>query len=273
MTDTAQTQEAPSWTNPQKEKQERARSGIEFPYNSLDDAVTVVKAVQRLGGNQCRLDSLAAELGHDTTNSGGFRQKVSAAKCFGLSSGSQGMVTLTALGGRIVDSAQEKAAKVEAFLTVPLYKAIYEEFKNGALPPPSGLEAKMVALGVPEKQKDKARQAFHRSAREAGFFAYGPGKLVYPALGSQSAKKEEDTPDTDPNKNKNGAGNNGGDGHHPLIDGLIRALPKQGDSWGLDARRKWLQAAAMNFDYVYTASDADGRSIKVTVEIEKTSAN
>ena len=47
------------------DKQEREISTIDFPYGSLEDGITVAKAVHKLGGNQCRLDSLAAELGHD----------------------------------------------------------------------------------------------------------------------------------------------------------------------------------------------------------------
>jgi len=263
MIDQAATQEAPSWTP--KEKQERTRSGIEFPYNSLDDAVTVVRAVQKLGGNQCRLDSLAAELGHDTTNSGGFRQKVSAAKCFGLSTGAQGMVTLTALGGKILDAEQEKTAKVEAFLTVPLYKAIYEEFKNGALPPPSGLEAKMVALGVPEKQKDKARQAFQRSAKEAGFFAYGNTKLVYPALGSQPPKKDDEIvpPVIKP---KNGGDDGNGNGLPPYVQLLVSKLPQPETMWALAGRKKWLEAALKIFDLIFEEDPADSEE-ELTIKL------
>jgi hypothetical protein len=252
----------------------RERSGIDFPYNSLDDAVVLAKAVQRLGGNQCRLESLAAELGHDTVNSGGFLQKVASARIFGLSSRTQGVVNLTPLGGRIIDPEQEKSAKIDAFLNVPLYKAIYEEFKSGTLPPSGGLEAKMVSLGVPEKQKERARQAFQRSAKDAGFFAYGSSKLVYPAIGtvneSQKSKETDETPDEPKSKNGNGGGEGGG--QHPLIEGLIKALPKSGDRWPMEARRKWLQAAAMNFDYVYTDPESDTTLIKVTLDRER-SAN
>lgn len=35
---------------------------------------------------------------------------------------------------------------------------------------PAGLEAEMVRLGFAEKQKDKARQVFQRSAMQASFF-------------------------------------------------------------------------------------------------------
>jgi hypothetical protein len=253
--------------SPTKAKQERVRSTIDFPYNSLDDAIALVKAVHKLGGNQCRLESLAAELGHDTVNSGGFRQKVSSAKTFGLSSLSQGEVTLTPLGARIVDSFQEKAARVDAFLNVPLYKAIYEEFKTGTLPPISGLEAKIVSLGVPEKQKDKARQVFQRSAKEAGFFAYGTTKLVYPALGNANGSipkpKEEEGKQPEP-KPRGGGG--GGDDLHPFIKGLLDKLPQADTAWAIEGRKKWLQTAANIFDLMYTAVPDDAGELTITVD-------
>jgi hypothetical protein len=283
MNDPAVTSQASGEPKPVKEKQERVRSAIDFPYNSLDDAVAVVKAVHKLGGNQCRLESLAAELGHDTVNSGGFRQKVASAKTFGLSSLSQGVVTLTPLGGKIVDADQERASRVEAFLTVPLYKAIYEEFKTGALPPFSGLEAKMVTLGVPDKQKDKARQVFQRSAKEAGFFAYGTSKLVYPALGASkttAVRPADDDDDQESQKGSNG-GNGGGDGNggggkkrHPFIEGLLETLPPAAlgiakTQWSLKERQDWLQTAAGIFNLIYTAKDDDRGTVTVSVAAPK----
>jgi len=249
-------------------KQEKDRSTIDFPYGGLEDAITVAKAVHKLGGNQCRLDSLAAELGHDTVKSGGFRQKLSTAHTFGFTSLSQGIVTLSALGVRVIDPEQEKVARVEAFLKVPLYNAIYEQFKNGPLPPAQGLESTMASLGVAVKQTSKARQAFQKSAKEAGFFAYGASKLVYPALGNQANFTK--TKDADPKPDPNGSGGNGGngggdDGNQSLIDGLIKVLPKAGTPWPLEAQRKWLQTAAANFAYAYNGTD-ETRSIKVTIE-------
>jgi hypothetical protein len=251
-------------------KQTRELSTIDFPYNSLDDVIVVAKAVHKLGGNECRIETLAGELGHETTKSGGFRQKLASAGVFGLMSNSAGHVRLTPLGARIVDSDQERAAKVEAFLKVPLYAAIYEEFKAGALPPSAGLETKMVALGVATKQKDKARQVFQRSAKEAGFFAYGSTKLVYPAISKNDGKNGntvQEKPKGDKPGNGGGDGGDGGDddNNQSLIDGLIKVLPKAGSPWTLEAQKKWLQTAAANFAYAYNGTD-EVRSIKVSIE-------
>lgn len=267
MSDSAAVQQDKTPQSSQDAKQGRELSTIDFPYNSLDDAIAVAKAVHKLGGNECRIETLAGELGHETVKSGGFRQKLSSAHTFGLTSYSGGAVRLTSLGEKIVDHDRERTARVEAFLKVPLYSALYEEFKTGVLPPSAGLETKMVALGVAAKQKDKARQAFQRSAKEAGFFAYGNTKLVYPAVGKPESKGTNHTPERADKKGASSGGDGGGgdDGNQSLIDGLLKVLPKAGSPWPLEAQRKWLQTAAANFAYAYNGGD-EGRSIKVSIE-------
>ena len=84
-----------------------------------------------------------------------------------------------------VDPQKGAAAKVEAFLTVPLYRAIYDRYAGSLLPNNIGLEKEMTELGVAAKQADKARQAFQRSAAEAGFFRQGSNKLVKPAVAAR----------------------------------------------------------------------------------------
>jgi hypothetical protein len=160
-------------------------------------------------------------------------------------------------------------------LKVPLYNAIYEQFKNGTLPPAQGLETAMVSLGVATKQTGKARQAFQKSAKEAGFFTYGTTKLVYPALGSGVAapkpkEQEEEKPDL---KGKNGDGGDGGDGkkRHPFIEGLLETLPSASvgadkTEWNLQGRQDWLQTAAGIFNLIYKASAEDkGGAVNVSV--------
>jgi hypothetical protein len=39
---------------------------------------------------------------------------------------------------------------------------------------------------------------------------------------------------------------------HPLIVGLIQAMPQEGAEWSFEDRDKWLKAAAAIFDLVYT---------------------
>jgi hypothetical protein len=243
----------------------RERSTIAFSYIPLDDSVEIVKAVHTIGGQSCQWDQLAAQL-EQSANSGTFRLKMQTAKLFNLLTYDRGTVTLTALGTRIADPAQEKSARAESFLVVPLYKAIYEQFKNGTLPPDSGLEATMVNLGVSPKQKIRARQVFQRSATQAGFFAFGTNKLVMPSIrvssaATPAAENEKEEPEVEKKKKEPER-----DRRHPLIEGLLKELPEPQAEWTTEDRKKWLEMASTIFNVIYKDSDDSRGLLKVVVE-------
>jgi hypothetical protein len=235
--------------------EDRGRSTIEFPYFDLDDAVATVKAVHGLGGDKCEKDQLAARL-QMAAKGGGFSIKLSTARVFGLLQLERGQVMLTELGIRVCDPQQERAARIDAFLTVPLYKSIYDKFKGTSLPPSSGLEGVIQALGVAPKQKDKARQAFQRSAKQAGFFDMSIDRLVMPPSGGRNDGKPA-----------NGGKPPGGEesARHPFIQGLLQTLPQEQTEWAVDDRAKWLQGAAGIFDVIYKDSSSSGKRISVLV--------
>jgi len=243
----------------------RERSTIAFPYLPLDDSVEVAKAVHTVGGQTCQWDQLAAQLQNSAT-SGGFRMRMQTAKLYGLLTYDRGTVTLLPLGTRICDQDQEKAARAESFLTIPLYKAIYEQFKNGTLPPTSGLETAMVGLGVASKQKERARQVFQRSATQAGFFAFGTNKLVMPSIKASSTpvltpEEEQEEPEIEKKKKESER-----ERRHPLIEGLLKELPEPQTEWTTEDRKKWLEMASTIFNVIYKGSDNNLSSLKVVIE-------
>jgi hypothetical protein len=235
----------------------RQSSSIEFPYADLEQVKKVAEAVRDVGGTSCDVEQLAAKLGQPST-SGTFKLRVFAAKTFGLIKSERGTITLRELGSRICDPDQSKAAGVEAFLNVPLYKAIYEQFKTVPLPGIEGLEGAIVNLGVVPKQKATARQVFQRSAKQAGFFDLAPNKLVMPVIGTPQQSQASQPPA----KNNNGGGGqrapHESDGSiHPFIQGLLATLPSPDTEWETDARKRWLQAAAGIFDLMYKTKDGN----------------
>ena len=250
----------------QQEPKLREKSTVVFPYLDLDDSSEVAKAVHEIGGGECQLEQLAARL-KMAVGGGGFRLRLIAAKMYGLLQYSRDAVTLSELGKRLCDPMQEKHAKADAFLNVPLYSQIYDKYKGVTLPQSLGLEQAMVTLGVVTKQKDKARQVFQRSANQAGFFAYGPDRLTLPIIKGNDAPL---SPGADALKEKKenvksaSGGNDGGWNYHPFIEGLLRALPEDDAQWAIEKRAKWLQAAANIFDLIYTASD-DSKTLTISV--------
>jgi len=247
---------------------ERQQSTIAFPWTDLDNAVRIAKAVHKVGGTSLTLEQLAAEL-DVALKGGGFRLMYAAAKTFGLTTLSQGNVTLTELGRKLNDPKAEKAAKAEAFLMVPLYRALYDTYKGGTpLPPASGLEAEMFKLGVVKKATERARQVFQKSAQQAGFFAYGSEKLVMPATGGSPSPErqrqpEEHRPSEHPKGEQPGGG--GGGGRHPFIAGLLKELPADGSDWPTADRVKWLRTAATLFDWIYKNDDHNARPVRIDV--------
>lgn len=224
----------------------RERSTIGFPYGDLNSAIEVARAVLDNAGTKCTIDQLAGWMGQ-TISSGAFRGRVANARIFGFIESARGEITLTALGIKVVDPKKERQAKVDAYLHVPLYKSIYENFRGRMLPPPAALERVMADLGVSSKQKDKARQAFERSAAQAGFFEHGKERLIMPAgLGDVEPPPEEDKPPVD-----NGGGGGGPGKFHPFIQGLLDTLPKPESEWSVADRVKWLRTAANVFGLIY----------------------
>ncbi|MDH3693733.1 MAG: hypothetical protein OER96_04085 [Gammaproteobacteria bacterium] len=244
--------------NPKRTKQ---RSTIEFPYSDLDGAVEMVSALHKNAGHDCTTDQLASFIGM-TPTSGTFRLRLATARTFGLLETIRGgYVNLTELGQKIVDTSTQSQTKVEAFYTVPLYRAIYEKFKGKLLPGRAGIEREMVALGVAQKQKERARQAFERSARQAGFYDAGEDRLVEPINRSKKVKdiKEPDAAEADNAPAKTQDYN---EELHPFIKGLLQSLPDPNSEWDSTERLKWLQTASGIFGLMYKG---DGAQISVNL--------
>jgi hypothetical protein len=226
--------------------------------------------VHSAGGTSCRIEQLAGELKLQA-NGGGFRLRLQTARIFGLVTYDRATVTLTTTGHKVCDPKQAAAGRAEAFLAVPLYERIYEQFKGIVLPGNAGIENAMGSLGVSPKQKGKARQVFQRSAQQADFFAHGADRLVFPSLKAGSAAEPDPQRKGEKlNKEGNGGSGSGGGPYDPLIAGLLNRLPPVDSAWPMAERRKWLQTAAMNFEMLYRDPDEGGAAIRV--ELKKDSA-
>ena len=109
----------------QGEDGKRQRSTIGFPYTDYDNAAEVATTIHgNVGHGQCSMGQLAAWM-NQSAKSSGFRTQLAAARLFGLiESEDQESLRLGDLGRRVIDPVQARAAKAEAFLRVPLFKAL-----------------------------------------------------------------------------------------------------------------------------------------------------
>lgn len=155
-----------------------------FPYSPLRDAEAIANVLHSELAGTAPPDQLAGHMGQ-TPTSGTFRTKVATARIFGVVNVTRGKIELTELGKRLVDPQHRDRARVDAFLHVPLFSAIFESHRSGGglLPNDQGLENEIVQLGVSKKQAGRARQAFQRSAEQAGFFKTAKDRLILPVSG------------------------------------------------------------------------------------------
>jgi hypothetical protein len=248
----------------QPEKRQITQSTIGFPYRDLESAISVAKAILDAGGVGLTADQLAGVMGLQPGN-GNFVVRLATARIFGLVANQGGKYELSTLGFEILDKddKRQRQARANAFLTVPLYKKTFEEFRGKQLPPrPHGLEQAFVRFGVSLKQKMPARQIFEKSATQAGFFNADPDRLVEPIIGGGAAPPPPPTPE---DRNGNGSqrqpNDSGGEdagpdvsGFHPFIQGLLDTLPEPETTWTVEGRAKWLMAASNIFDLIYKGS-------------------
>lgn len=239
----------------------RQRSTIAFPYTDFEKAAEIATAIHgNVGHGNCSTGQLSAWM-NQSGKSSTFRTQLAAARLFGLiESEDPESIRLTELGRRINDPAQARVAKVEAFLRVPLFKALYEKYKDGVTPPSAALEREIAGLGVGEKQKARARQVFENSAQQTGFREAAPNRLVMPAVVVKPFAHE-------PEK-KNPPGGDGGGGLEldPLLMALLRKIPKSGlGAWPADNRLRWFRTFAMNVSQVY---DDDTEPVEFDIKIK-----
>lgn len=251
-------------------KSGRQRSTIAFPYTDYEGGEKVALSIHGNAGHGiCSPAQLAAWM-EQSPKSSTFRTQLAAARLFGLiDSDNAESYRLAELGTKVVDPAQSRAAKAQAFLSVPLFSALYEKYKNGVTPPTAALEREIVALGVSEKQKARARQTFESSAEQTGFRAHGANRLVMPAV------VVPPPPPPDDNKGKRGGGSGGSGGDvglnlDPLLIALLQKIPPQGNDWPQDRRLRWFKTFAMNVSEVYDAEADDPVELDIKLKNEVT---
>jgi hypothetical protein len=237
-----------------EQKRTRERSKIAFPYGDLDGALEVAKAIYNHGGNAATLDQLVDWMKHDNVTSGAFRNKIGAAKQFGLTESDKDKTTLTTLGKQVCDPQTESAARALAFLKVPLYRKIFQTYQGGPLPNDKDLEGVMQSFGVPTLQTDRARQSFQRSAEQAKVFNERKDRLVLPAgvsldsttpNGEKGRKMDQQQPISQTNQ----AGE-----INPLIAALIEDLPATGE-WTRDEHDLWARVLLRTVDKLYKVKE------------------
>ncbi|MGO9265412.1 MAG: hypothetical protein ACLQBA_11125 [Candidatus Binataceae bacterium] len=243
-----------STINKSTDHTKRPKSKIQFPYADLENAIGVAKKLfEKAGQQRADMSQVVAWLGHESSDSGAFRLKFSIARIFGLIDVSDDgkQVWLSDIGIRIVDSENDALAKVQAFLAVPLFKAMFDRYKGRMLPGDDVVETEMEGLGVVPKQKDRARQVFSKSAEQAGLFTYGKGRLILPGGVSEAMLTSEAQPNGARQLPPAVIESQGSATDNPMITLLVQTLPAPGTVFPEDAQEQWFRTVRAIFDRVY----------------------
>jgi hypothetical protein len=175
-------------------------------------------------------------------------------------------IRLTELGRLVVDAQREREGRAKAFLSVPLFRAVFDKFKGGVLPPPAALEKELVSLGVASTLKDMARRVLERSAEQAGYYDHGRERLVMPGVAPPG--DHQSTGASEKGGGISGSGGGGGTGLNldPLLIELLRKIPSKEEGWAPSRRVRWFRTFAMNVSQIY---DGDDEPVELEIEIAK----
>jgi hypothetical protein len=230
-----------------------------YPVYDLNSCIALAKKVKDDGGNDCTPEQLGALMGYKNTNGGGFATRVSNAKMFGLIETVQGRYRITQRAETILYPTMESERQqmlVDAFLSVPLYRRVYEMHKGQRLPEALGMQNLLHRqFDIPTGDRlIQALRVLMDSGDQAGFFRSTQGRrtnLVLPIItpGTATTLEVEQLPKNGGGGNGGGGGIRGGDGggsvsRGKLLDGMWEMLPP-GEAWTEPELQTWLKMLTM----------------------------
>lgn len=237
-------------------KKARVLSGTKFAAYSIGDALGVARVIHERGGGRATHDQLAAYLDYKSAKNGAYNDLLASAKLAGLITSEGGVLRITERAQSIlmpVYPESARAALIEAFLAVPLFKAVYEEYHGKELPPEFGLKnALRTRFGIVPGRTDNAYRALMQSAEQAGFFEVKGSRtqLIMPSVptGMPRQPPPADSGSLDSSRSQHSGGGGGDDGRptpppaktsdelkNEYVAALIGLLRDKGSAGDVDA--------------------------------------
>lgn len=218
---------------------------LRYPRYDLPASIEAARGLQERGGGVASANELASYLGYSGTNNGAFLNRIAAAKLFGLIEGQKAALRITRRGLNILHPDYEATlmrAKVDAFLSVPLYKAFLDEYEGKALPSEEGmLNVLQSRYGVSPSRAQATLTNLLDSAEEAGLFSVAGArtKMVRSTaaltLGERLQPALPDAPDAKvSDRSEAPAG-----GYPKILEAALDELPTSG-TWDEDQLSEWL---------------------------------
>lgn len=160
-----------STSEPSTASAARRKRATGFPVVSLAEAAAILKEAGKYGFDHSTA-AFASYMGHSTTNSGAFRQRLAAFRDWKLIAGRGDRLAMTDIARVIAhptDDEAERKALQTAFVNSPVFFKLFDESAKGKplAAGPLGNRA-VLNVGVAPSSKDKFVQSFVDSAVAAG---------------------------------------------------------------------------------------------------------
>lgn len=176
----------------------RRKRSTGFPVVSLPDAAVVVREAGKYGFEHS-LSAFARYMGHSTTNSGAFRQRLAAFRDWKLIAGRGDTIVFTETAKTIAlpkDTEAEREALQSAFMNCSVFATLYEAVAKGQPVQAQGLRANAVhELGISPSAVDRFTASFVDSAVMAGLAEAENGQVVLREPGYAAEPTDRDEPD------------------------------------------------------------------------------
>ena len=155
-------------------KRPRRKRGTGFPIVPLSEAARILKEAGKYGFEH-PTPAFASYMGHSTTNSGAFRQRLSAFRDWELVTGRGEMLTMTEVARMIAvptDLDAERRAMQQAFRSCDVFSRLYDQTAKGQPLNPDRLGGRAVhEFGVTPAKSSKFIESFIESALAVEFAA------------------------------------------------------------------------------------------------------
>lgn len=176
----------------------RRKRGAGFPVVSLGDAAKVLREAGKYSFEH-PTSAFAKYMGHSTTNSGAFRQRIAAFRDWKLITGRGDTVTFTDVARTIAlppDEEAERNALQSAFMNCEVFAALHESVAKGQPIRADGLGNQAVhKLRISPSAVDRFTTSFIQSAVTAGLATEDDDQIVLLDSGSTSRSSEEPEPE------------------------------------------------------------------------------
>jgi hypothetical protein len=251
------------------------KSGVSFPYFDLAFSIEVAKTIHEKAGGVCDVEQMAALLGYTGVKNGAFRMRVSAAKMFGLVEETDGRKLRPSQRGLAiiapVSEADADQAKLDAFMSVELFRKVFEQFRGTTLPEQAGLRNLLATqYQVVQDRVAPTVRVMLESAEHAGLFRI-PGnrtRMVMPIKGSAEPIRQPPTKPIDQVGHNEDRGRQSGGGSHdrgqsgvdgidPAILGLLQKLPKGGTPIGSKRKKALIDAFTATVGFIYPDAEEE----------------